>query len=301
MRFPEAGRRCVVYIGEETDKGFQARGTGFLVEVERANRTLKYYLVTAHHVIRRLPEPSRFSIRINHKSEKSHNLRSFGRWRWWRHSDRSVDAAVYPWSLDVVEYPHSAFQIDKYFVKPDPTGERGIGVGDPIYMVGLFRTLAGSDKITPMVRSGNIAMMASEPFRTKYYGDALYHWIETFSLKGFSGSPVFARETIGTKLDKKKGNDAQWLRGHGDLYLLGLVHGILPLRVLDELTGVRDSKQVWHSGITMVVPAHLIMEILNRPELLEYEKHIMKEPGEREKTATSLGGPKNARHSHSAN
>jgi hypothetical protein len=50
------------------------------------------------------------------------------------------------------------------------------------------------------------------------------------------------------------------------MYLLGLVHGYYP---------IEEIKQVWHSGISMVVPSTKILEILNQPKLLEYEQKIV--------------------------
>ena len=45
--------------------------------------------------------------------------------------------------------------------------------------------------------------------------------------------------------------------------------------VAEELTG-SGSKEKWHSGISLVVPADQILDILNQPKLLAYERQIMK-------------------------
>jgi hypothetical protein len=49
------------------------------------------------------------------------------------------------------------------------------------------------------------------------------------------------------------------------MYLLGLVHGYYP---------IQEGAHVWHTGISMVVPSTKILDILNQPELVEYERWV---------------------------
>ena len=130
--------------------------------------------------------------------------------------------------------------------------------------------------MTPITRSGHIAMMAGERIPTKNYGDARLHLIEAMTTAGLSGSPVYVRETVTILLQKRSEEEAaSYLFGLGDFYLLGLVHGLMPLKVAEEIAGA-DPKQKWHSGICMVVPSTQILEILDHPDLVEYEEEIMK-------------------------
>ncbi len=142
--------------------------------------------------------------------------------------------------------------------------------------------------MSPTVRTGHIAMMANERMTTGNYGDAFMHLIEAFSLAGFSGSPVFVHETISIEMPRPHGpDDSPFLCGIGNIYLLGLLHGMLPVRVAEELTGTKDKEQMWHTGISLVVPADKILEILNQPRLLEYEK-IIRNKNEAEPTETVI-------------
>jgi hypothetical protein len=109
-------------------------------------------------------------------------------------------------------------------------------------------------------------MMADEPIPTENYGDSPMHLIEAFSLKGMSGSPVFARQTIPVPFYSKNEYEPDNVFALGNMYLLGLVHGYFRV---DEV------KQVWHSGISMVVPSTKILEILDQPKLLAYEQRIV--------------------------
>jgi Trypsin-like peptidase domain len=271
VRFPDSGLGCVVYIGEAVGGRFQLRGTGFLVQVQRQDRPI-YYIVTAHHVIRRMKKPNEFAIRLNDSGGRAKELRNKGFHRWWRHpTDDSVDAAVFPWGVGAAGYPFKLFQAER-FVTQEIAASRMIGVGDEIYVVGLFRQRAGVSLITPIVRTGHIAMMANERTPTENYGDAFMHLIEAFSLKGMSGAPVFVHETVSVPIHEPSPHDPPFLCGIGNIYLLGLLHGILPVPVADELKGPIDPTQMWHTGISQVVPADQILDILNQPELLEYEQ-----------------------------
>ncbi|MGA9884029.1 MAG: hypothetical protein WBQ34_09950 [Candidatus Acidiferrales bacterium] len=250
-----------------------------------------YYLITADHVIRRMRQPNKFAIRINHADGNSRQLQSSGAFEWWRHpTDKSVDAAVYPWGLGSADYPYTLFSA-KRFVTPDVAKKQMIGPGDETFMVGLFRKWAGHKRITPMVRTGHIAMMADERMPTANYGDAFMHLIDSFSMAGFSGSPVFVDETVSlplSNLEQAGDDDARWLCGTGNTFLLGLVHGIMPVRVIEELHDKSDPNQRWHTGITQVVPANQILEILNQPELLDYEKRMKKKLDEAEAIETAI-------------
>ncbi len=274
MRVPDLALKSVVYLGTgDAPDNFHVIGTGFLIELLRPILGKFYYLVTADHVARRFKDKKRFAIRFNDKRGKSHVQSSQAHYSWWRHpSDKSVDAAIFPWGMvgDFATFPINRFVTD---INIELTG---IGIGDEIFIVGLFRKWAGKERVTPIVRHGHIAMMADEPLPTLNYGSAPMHLIEAFSFAGMSGSPVIVRQTRPVPLLSE--NDFQASIGMvlGDMYLLGLVHGIYPTEVATEV-GNAERGQVWHSGISMVVPSTKIAEILNQPTLLEYERTVFSE------------------------
>ena len=213
MRFPENGLSSVVVVGTtRSDGSFSPKGTGFLAQVIRPDVGPVHYLVTAHHVIRDLPDPSKVSIRVNDSSVKVQELTSNGVFRWWRHpEDRNVDAAVFPWSLSPKEFPFVCFPGNR-FLTPEIMNNKMIGVGDEIHMVGLFRHWSGRRQLIPMVRTGHLAMVASERMSLKgKYPRPFMHLVEAFSLAGFSGSPVFVNETVAIPLRREHQDDARWL------------------------------------------------------------------------------------------
>jgi hypothetical protein len=234
-----------------------------------------------------MKEPNRFTIRLNRENGRAGEMRSQGHFNWWTHpDDPSVDAAVYPWGPRGARF--KLFPAER-FVTQEIANTRMIGIGDEVYVVGLFRKWSGRTRISPMVRTGHIAMMANERMPTAKYGDAFMHLIEAFSLAGFSGSPVFVHETISIEMPGPHApDDSPFLCGTGNIYLLGLLHGHLPIRVAEELAGTKDKSQMWHTGISQVVPANQILEILNQPKLLEYEKEMLTALDEANPVETSL-------------
>lgn len=260
MRVPDAALRSVVYLGSGTSpENFHPVGTGFLIDHNRVLGGV-YYLVTADHVAKRLKTP--FAIRFNDKENESHIQQSQIPFSWWRHPTESVDAAVFPWGL---RGRFATFPVTRFLSEHNLEATR-IGIGDEVFIVGLFRKWAGRKKFSPVVRHGHVAMMADEPMPTENYGDCQIHLVEAFSLKGMSGSPVMVRQTIPIPLAPRHENEPENVLTLGNMYLLGLVHGYYRV---DEV------QQSWHSGISMVVPSTKILEILDQPKLLEYEQRIV--------------------------
>jgi len=283
MRVPDISLKSVLYIGEATAQGiFNPRGTGFIAVVLRPSRTPIFYLVTADHVRRLLRNEKSFAIRLNDAEGKAQVLRSPTAFQWWRHpTDKSVDAAVYPWFLE--DFPMAAFPTSRFVteeqLKFNRFSDPGIGIGDEIFIVGLFNKMKGRNRITPILRHGHIAMMAGEPIPTKNYGHAEFYLVEDFSTAGLSGSPVYVNETVyfpyqqGSRPRAYPENADPAFRvamAVGPTHCLGLLHGMMPIETAVELAGDPDHpKQKWHSGISMVVPATKLLEIINQPKLVE--------------------------------
>lgn len=270
MRVPDSALKSVVYLGSgSSSANFHAVGTGFLIDHRRIPGSA-YYLVTADHVAKKLKP--RFAIQFNDKDGKSHVQQSQKLFAWWRHpTDKTVDAAVFPWGF---KGGFATLPIERFLTDQNLELTR-IGIGDEVFIVGLFRKWAGRDHVIPIVRHGHIAMMAGEPIPMKNYGNALMHLVEAFSLAGMSGSPVIARQTMTVPLASQDAFHASVGMVLGDMYLLGLVHGIFPTEVAYEVQDA-DPGQVWHSGISLVVPSTKILEILNQPKLVEYERRAAK-------------------------
>jgi hypothetical protein len=131
----------------------------------------------------------------------------------------------------------------------------GIGIGDEVVVVGLFRSHYGLERNVPIVRIGNIASMREEPVFTKYAGDIEAYLVEARSIGGLSGSPVFVARSASNV--------------PGFVLLLGMMHGHFDVRSLNEdvVTDDDASDSGIHTGIGVVIPVHKIIETVEHPDL----------------------------------
>jgi len=163
-------------------------------------------------------------------------------------------------------------------------------VGDEVFLAGLFTEVKETTKNIPIVRIGNLAMMPGEkiPFKDGRLIEA--YLVESRSIGGLSGSPVFIRETlsVSTGWQLKPGfklnavNDASpetsdfqrlELAGVGRFYFLGSMIGHW-----DAPTGFNlTEKETVNMGVSPVVPAHKIKEIITQPALRDMIRNMNEE------------------------
>src|SRR5579863_9118097 len=130
----------------------------------------------------------------------------------------------------------------------------GIGIGDEIFMTGLFINHAGQNQNIPILRIGNIAMMAREPLDSGE--EAIL--IEARSIGGLSGSPAFANIS-GVRRGKVH-------TGEDDcVYLLGIVVGHWEGGM--EVDIATQDHRV-NRGIGIVVPATKILEVIQQDAVI---------------------------------
>jgi hypothetical protein len=95
--------------------------------------------------------------------------------------------------------------------------------------------------------------------------------LEARSLGGLSGSPAFAITTSTINISDARTGEPGQLTGLGTCYLLGLMNGHWLLREREsndvEIQSVRDVEGSIATGISVVVPAQKILEVLRHPEL----------------------------------
>lgn len=279
---PDRTLNTVVFIGltanptradEETREWFV--GTAFFVSYPSTKRPdiAFAYLVTANHVADEV-EGKDFWILSNTHEGTALKLVAAGA-RWWRHPQgRAVDVAVLPMRPDD--------RHDWVGVPPSRmlTRERmrsfGVGIGDEVAILGLFGQFAGRTKITPIVRTGNIAMLPDEKIQTRDLGLIDAYLVEVRSFGGLSGSAVFVSETITLNVDTPPGREPPAeagiypFSGTGNFFLLGLVHG--HWQVAEEDANANTFRSPAGSpginlGIAIIVPAEKILETLDQPGL----------------------------------
>jgi len=256
---------CVVYLYPSVNaakEGEKFGGSGFLVRVpSTVNEDLGYtYCVTNSHVIR---EGAATVIRLN-THDGGTDVIPLEQEHWWHHQ-YGDDLAVCPLPIDNRHYKHAALDTIM-FVTEEFIEEYDLGPGDEAFMVGRFVNHQGRERNTPVVRFGNISMMPWEPIRNERGLLQDSFLVETRSLSGFSGSPVFVYHTPFSPVPIQSQARQPGYR------LLGVCWGHMRTfeRVMEE--NRKDPvPEKWvvptNSGQMQVVPAWKLQELLEREEL----------------------------------
>jgi hypothetical protein len=304
MNVPDVALRNVVFIGWIDSRGDEEQvtwaGTAFFVSAPApSGMDLQHvYLVTVKHIADKLPTRD-WCIRVNTKDGKSILVRGDASVRWWKHptQEESVDCAVLPIgppedaNVDLTYVPLSMFATEQVIE------ENGIGEGDEVFVIGLFTRLAGNDRNVAIVRTGNVAMIPREPLPAakidSYIGPMDAYLMETRSMGGISGSPVFVRETVVLRdlafTNEGTGKTKQTLAlAAGEFYLLGINHGHWNMHPSEhnryDFRATHNVSESIALGISIIVPAQKILEILHRPELVgqreqDYKKWTLRHGG----------------------
>ncbi len=267
MRIPDQLAKCVGFVSS-AENTLQYRGTAFVVIVPYDQTSGCLHLVTAKHVAIGVGDHciiainGRDGLPLYTKSEAS---------QWFYHPTEAD-------SVDVAVLPFATARTDEYDIQPIPIGmfathERiekySIGLGDEIFTIGLFTKFFGSSKLTPIVRTGNIAMMPTDQVPLNNFGKAEVYLVESRSIGGLSGSPVFCRNTLHLQTANYLGQSTA-LSGLGNLSLLGVVHGHWDLPAAFSSP---ERAEAVNMGVSIVIPAKKILETLDNPELVaEREK-----------------------------
>jgi hypothetical protein len=266
MRIPDTVRKCVVYLGVGTGSSVQNihyGGTGFFIAKtsKKAAGASFLFLVTAKHVAEELIG-KQFYVRVNTTNGKFMHLQVANDLKWYFHpTDNAADVALVPVALDPNQFDF--LPLSSEMVLTDETRQsKGIGAGDEVFIIGLSVFHKRNGKNIPIIRIGNIAMVPGERIYTDKYGEMDAYLIESRSLNGLSGSPVF---TIARFPEL------------GTIYLLGLINGhwnVSSKTIVDEITQDTGIPAGVNVGIAIVTPASKIVDILNSDELITDQAKI---------------------------
>jgi hypothetical protein len=200
---------------------------------------------------------------------------------------------------------------------------REVDVGEDAFMIGLFLDHAGTTTNVPSARFGHVSMLPDESARivqksTGYEG--VSYVLDMHSRTGFSGSPVFVYRTFGADLANTINGDdatlefraanvtqisADSLRARGRIRtspmfrFLGIHWAQFPeeweLRDKDRAASlekrkkrhlITDGKYVeGMSGMTCVIPAWQIMELLDTPKIQEHRQRFLNSCAEKRRAA----------------
>jgi hypothetical protein len=287
---------CYLYQSEEDAKaGSNFGGTAFLVAMSASVDSRAYiYAVTNWHVAVR----DRASVlRVNTRDGKG-DIFAVDPEQW--EFDPRFDIAVMPIRLDSNKHKFKAIHLNG-FVTKDQVKKQKLGPGEDVFMVGRFVDHDGGPVNQPAVRFGHISVMptAMEQPNTAF---AEAYCIDMHSRSGYSGSPVFVYRTPGSDLSERLSNEIKeatiLLAGVNYLGLLGIHFAQFPeewelkMEMLKSPPWWRRISSLWRrettarsesfkvpaikdgayvkglSGMTCVLPAWCIAEVLNLPQLV---------------------------------
>jgi hypothetical protein len=201
MRVDDQIKKCVAFVAlQKADKSYVFVGTVFFVA--RNNTENKHsYAITAKHVIEGIKSKGleKVFLRVNLTTGQTGIIETEAN-QWIYHSDENVDIAAY--SLRLTEVVDHVFYPETYFVDAEFIERFELDIGDEVFVTGLFKHHHGNTRNLPIIRIGNISSMVVEKIQTRdLIMDA--YLIESRSIGGLSGSPVFTNLGIIRKLKGK--------------------------------------------------------------------------------------------------
>jgi len=277
MMVPDETRKCVAFVGcKNNDEKIRFGGTCFFASIPLGIDNFNFnYCITAKHVIEMIKKNSidqKVYLRFNTKDGGIQIIPTPIE-NWLSHpNDLAVDVAAlfspmpYP-EMDYKRIPYSMMASEK-IIKSE-----GIGIGDEVFIAGLFANHFGEKKNLPILRIGNIAMMPEEKIFSQELGLIDAYLIEARSIGGLSGSPVFAH------LAGVRYQDGESHIIPGRFFFIGLIHGHwdVPIDKQDDIF-IEDflKNERINMGIAIVIPTYKILEVLNQNTFLQKREEIKK-------------------------
>jgi hypothetical protein len=289
MVIPDEIRKCVAYVGLNLPNGeVKIGGTAFVVRRNVTGTEVSfYYIITAAHSIKSIKNFKQFDgkvvLRVNTNDGESRDIETSVKDWYFHTNDDGVDVALlhqdssFIKGLDVIAIP------DTMFFNEDIRTQNDVGIGDEVFLTGLFLNHKGRTRNIPIVRMGNIVAMREEKVKTQLgFIDA--YLVESRSVGGLSGSPVFVR----FNKDRKYAETSIVISGNSkqssEYYFLGLMHGHFDLKppttVEDSVFASAFEKERINMGIAIVVPCEKILEVMDQTSIKDIESQIEKDATE---------------------
>jgi hypothetical protein len=283
MRIDREVRKTVVFIGypdPTSETNIRVQGTGFLLLYKE-----HLHLVTAGHVASLFDVDC--AVRINRKDGSAITIVGDSV-KWHFHPDPAVDLATAIFNI------RDEWGCDFALMKPEVilANDNLISLGDLCYTVGMFRVMVGKNRNLPVVHTGNLARMAGEePIPQKdptAPGGARFvdgYLVESQSLTGLSGAPVFIRESsrLGITANEKgiPFPTPKIVTVYADnIYLLGVWVAAWEAPAGQVMVNDRGREMTVPVGMGVVVPARRIPEVLDLPELEAHREKNRKKKAE---------------------
>jgi len=265
----------VIYLYPNTQDAQNAEaagGTGFLVAVpsEKHSNVIYPYAVTNSHVIR---EAASLVIRFNAIAGDTAIVPTQPD-HWVHHPEGDDIAVAHLGSINQSIIRFKCIHLNM-LVTDQIMEAQNFGPGDDVFMVGRFIRHDGKQRNLPSVRFGNISMMPHEKIMHYRQYEVESFLIETRSLSGYSGSPVFVHIPPATH---RPGDKAGITLGRAmGPWLLGVDWGHYPIyenvKESDRTTNVSEGYIVEsNSGQMAVAPAWKLRELLDQERFVMTRK-----------------------------
>lgn len=192
MRIPDRIKECVCFLCVRTKDKLEYGGTAFFVQAwsDKFGSDLSWtYLVTAKHCVERaMSRYGHLMARVNQQKSGAVLIDLSNKWVY--HDQESSDVAVLEWSDDR-PLEIATIRIPKGCATTTVVKDAHIGIGEDLFIAGLFTQRHGTQRNIPIVRTGVIASMSDEPLVDAGGMDYNAYLVEVRSIGGLSGSPVF--------------------------------------------------------------------------------------------------------------
>jgi hypothetical protein len=185
LRLPDDIKTSVCFLFVKKGNAQLYGGTAFFVVHEETPIIYTGFMVTARHCVESAYQDyGNLYARINVKSGLPRVVEL--PLKDWKRSDRA-DVALLPFVPDpddaISFLPTQSFMIGGQIVKEN------IGIGDEVFLTGLFTKRYGTQKNIPIVRSGIISAMPEEPIQDSPNSVPYNAYlIEVRSIGGLSGN-----------------------------------------------------------------------------------------------------------------
>lgn len=263
-------RSCAAFLGRKKDGEHLIVATTFLLWL----RDIPYnflYLVTAGHIIRRTLDPDYSDdgmvyIYLNSKKGQRFKTIQCNAKLWFFHpTDDAIDVAVLPFKA-LPDLDHTALEPEVYDMllgEPSAKHRWRIDIGTDVFITGLFLRHFGRERNIPIIRTGTIAALPEEPIEIGQEGEerrVKAYLIETHSIGGLSGSPVFANPMNIETQDERS-----------ELRTMHIWIGLVSAHW--QFDQDKTEAQQLNSGIAIVSPRESVLEVLRlHPRLIEMRR-----------------------------
>jgi hypothetical protein len=293
MQIDDLIRNCAVFLGNNVGDQFYAEGTGFLCLLTIDECDFRY-VVTARRPGRlewgrRPPPDGELLIRVNTKGRTARCIPT-KRADWIFPENRFLDLCAYRFSesdhdpnrdmastilnISTISLINASDNFEEYGIYR--VFDRSLSIGDEVFLTGVFISRVGSKRNIPVIRIGNVAAMPEEPIEVFSPRHAAY-LIETRSLGGLSGSPVF----LHLYPDRPRGDPITMGYAQGAAPLQDGDSVVMPYVLIGMVLGASFGQYPadfeegppqdanFNSGFSVVLPVKEIIEFLHMPTLIQ--------------------------------